>query len=247
MLRPLPRVCLWWPAPGSKAMTHSRIAGSAVAGGDKDAEKTGGVNRPWGLRDEDFEQRRPLRGQITKREIRAVSLYSLALRPDGVVWDIGAGTGSISVEAAMICSQGRVYAVERDVESIPLLEQNATLHSPGNVEIVAGAAPEVLEKLPDPDSVFIGGSGGNLNEILATVAGRLKTGGRVVANFATLERTNETYRWLQQQGFQVDVNLINAARSRPMPDGSMRLEALNPVFVVSARRQGQSPEDWADE
>ncbi len=204
-------------------------------------------SRQWGLRDEDFEQRRPLRGQITKREVRAFSLYCLGLRPDSIVWDIGAGTGSISVEAAFIARQGRVFAIEQDEASVPLLRDNVSRFGTGNIEVLEGSAPQVLGGLPDPDSVFLGGSGGNLPEILEFCGARLQEGGRIVANFATLERTNETYQWFQEQCFFAEISMINAARSRPMPDGSVRLEALNPVFVVSAWRQGPSSEDWVDE
>ena len=205
------------------------------------------IHRPWGLRDEAFEQRRPLRGQITKREVRAVSLYCLGLRPESIVWDIGAGTGSISIEAAFVANGGRVFAIECDQDSIGLLENNVARYGIGNIEIVAGAAPAALASLPDPDAVFVGGSGGNLEEILSTAADRLKAGGRMVANFATLERTNETYQWLQTKGFCAEISMINVARSRPMPDGSVRLNALNPVFVVSAWRQDPSPEASADD
>ena len=205
------------------------------------------ATRPWGLRDEDFEQRRPLRGQITKREVRAFSLYCLGLRPDSIVWDIGAGTGSISVEAGVIAHRGRVFAIERDEASQPLLHENVAKYGGGNVEVVVGTAPEAFTALPEPDSIFLGGSGGNLPEILEQCATRLRCEGRIVANFATLERTNETYQWFLKRGFLAEVSMINAARSRPMPDGSVRLEALNPVFVVCAWRQGPSSEDCADE
>ena len=204
-------------------------------------------SRRWGLPDETFAQRRPLRGQITKREVRAVSLYFMGLKTDSVVWDIGAGTGSISIEAGIVARDGTVYAIERDVESVPLLKQNVAAHGSGNIEIVEGSAPQVLAGLPDPDSVFVGGSGGELEEILDAVAARLKTGATVAANFATLERTNATYRWFLERGFQADISMINAARGRPMPDASVRLEALNPVFVVSARKETCFPEVRADD
>lgn len=204
-------------------------------------------SRAWGLRDDAFAQRRPLRGQITKREVRAVSLYLMGLRQDSIVWDIGAGTGSVSVEAARIALRGRVFAIEKDGTSVPLLEENISRYGAGNIEMVIGSAPQVLRALPNPDSVFIGGSGGALSEILATVAERLNVGGTIVANFATLERTNDTYRWFQDHGFQTEISMINAARSREMPDASVRLEALNPVFVVSAFRAEWSSEAWSDE
>lgn len=205
------------------------------------------ASRLWGLRDEDFEQRRPLRGQITKREVRAFSLYCLGLRKNSIVWDIGAGTGSISVEAGFIAQRGRVFAIERDEDSVPLLRKNVDRFGIGNIEVVTGSAPQALAALPDPHSVFLGGSGGNLPEILEECASRLRSDGRIVANFATLERTNETYQWFQNREFLAEISMINAARSRPMPDGSVRLEALNPVFIVCAWRQGPSSEDWVDE
>ena len=242
-----PEGFLWWPMLVREDMNEADSSNLETASDVTKAADVNGAGRSWGLRDEDFEQRRPLRGQITKREVRAVSLYCLGLRPDSIVWDIGAGTGSISVEAAILCHQGKVYAVERDTESLPLLQSNVARYASENVKIIADAAPQALAALPDPDSVFVGGSGGELQEILDKVASRLRPAGRVVANFATLERTNETNRWFQQQGFQTEINLINAARSKGMPDGSVRLEALNPVFVVTAWREGRSREDVLNE
>ena len=216
---------------------------AASAPGTETAGEALSAARPWGLADDAFEQRRPLRGQITKREVRAVSLYSLGLRPESIVWDIGAGTGSVSVEAAVVAHRGMVYAVERDDAGFPLLERNVAEYSPGNVRIVRGSAPEVLSGLPDPDSVFVGGSGGRLADILDVAARRLKPGGRLVVNLAVLERTNETRQRLRELGFQADIALVNAARSKEMGDGTVRLEALNPVFVVTAWREEHSRED----
>ena len=205
--------------------------------------KSTGKARPLGLADDDFEQRRPLRGQITKREVRAVSLYSLGLCRNSIVWDIGAGTGSVSVEAALISHRGRVFAVEKDLENIGLLERNVERLGADNIEIVAAEAPAALDSLPDPDSVFIGGSGGNLSAILELVGRRLKPGGRIVANLAALERSHEVYHQLQQLGFQTDLVMVNAARGKELKDGTVRLESLNPVFVVSGVRPGDPPRD----
>ncbi len=199
------------------------------------------VSRPLGLPDECFEQRRPLRGQITKREVRAVSLYSLGIRPNGVVWDIGAGTGSISIEAGLIAPRSQVFAIERDEDSIGLLRRNVERLSAGNVRVIIGEAPQVLAELPDPDSVFIGGSGGNLADILDTVAQRLNPAGRVVVNLAAMERANEVYRRFKEKRMPVDLVMVNASRGREMPDGAVRLEALNPVFVVTAQSGEAAP------
>ena len=196
------------------------------------------ATRALGLLDEAFEQRKPVSGQITKREVRAVSLYSLGLKPDSVVWDIGAGTGSVAVEAALIAYQGAVYAVEKDQPSLPLLERNVERWGTPNVRVVPGEAPEVLESLPDPDSVFIGGSGGRLTEILDEVGRRLKPEGSIVVNLAVLERTQDAYRQLRALGLVTDLTMVSAARGKEMADGTTRLDALNPVFVVTARREG---------
>jgi precorrin-6Y C5,15-methyltransferase (decarboxylating) len=197
--------------------------------------------RPLGLSDESFEQRRPLRGQITKREVRAVSLYSLGIRSDSVIWDIGAATGSVSIEAGVIAHRGRVYAIERDEASMGLLRSNVENLAGPNVMVVCGEAPAVLAGLPDPDSVFVGGSGGHLAEILDTAADRLNDGGRLVVNLAALERTQEVYHRLKDRGMAVELTTINASRGREMPDGAVRLEALNPVFIITAQRVEQTP------
>jgi len=194
--------------------------------------------RALGLPDDAFEQRRPLQGQITKREVRAVSLYSLGLKPNSVVWDIGAGTGSISAEASIIAREGAVYAVERDEESLPLLKKNLERWGSPNVQIITGEAPDALKDLADPDAVFVGGSGGHLTEILDVAMKRLRDGGRIVVNLAALERTQDVYHRFKSAGMITDMVMVNSSRGKDMPDGTVRLEALNPVFVVTARREG---------
>ena len=190
------------------------------------------TSRALGLPDDAFEQRRPLRGQITKSEVRAVSLYLLGLHPDSVVWDIGAGTGSVAVEAARIAHHGCVYAVDKDADSADLLRTNVARYGDGRVSVIIGAAPDALAGLPDPDAVFIGGGGSAVPDIIATAIGRLRPTGRLVANFAAMERANETYRALQKAGASPGLTMVSASRGRELPDGALRLEALNPVFVV---------------
>lgn len=194
------------------------------------------AGRALGLSDDAFEQRRPVRGQITKSEVRAVSLYALQLRPDSLVWDIGAGTGSIAVEAARIAHLGSVYAVDKDNASADLLRNNVARYGDGRVSVVIGAAPDALAELPDPNAVFIGGGGAAMPEILDTVLHRLRPDGRVVANFAVMERANATYQTLRDAGMSPEMTVVSAARGRELPGGALRLEAMNPVFVVWGQR-----------
>ncbi len=192
--------------------------------------------RPLGLPDDAFEQRRPVRGQITKWEARAVSLYALGLRPDSIVWDIGAGTGSVAVEAARIAHRGKIYAIDKDVDSADLLRRNVERYGAGRVRVSIGTAPETLADLPDPDAVFIGGGGAAMPDIIATVINRLRPSGRLVANFAAMERANATYRALQAAAMSPGLTMVSASRGRELPDGALRLAAMNPVFVVWGQR-----------
>ncbi|MEC9308531.1 MAG: precorrin-6Y C5,15-methyltransferase (decarboxylating) subunit CbiT [Chloroflexota bacterium] len=186
----------------------------------------------YGMADELFEQRRPLVGQITKREIRAVSIHGLGLSSYSTVWDIGSGSGSIAIEAARIAQNGTVYAIEKNSESMELLHQNVLKYSSGNVEIVIGEAPDILKDLADPDAVFIGGSGGNILPIIKLVRTKIKTNGNVVVNLALLERPQAVYDELSRLGFAVDLSMITAARGQEVLDGKLRLQSLNPVFIV---------------
>lgn len=196
----------------------------------------GNSERPLGLPDDAFAQRRPNKGLITKSEVRAVSLYSLRLKRDSVVWDIGAGTGSVALEAAWIASQGRVFAIERDNESLSLLRQNVDSLGAGNVQVVEGEAPQALETLEDPDAVFIGGSGGQLQEIVSLVGERLAPGGVVVANIIALDRASEAHKLMNDMGLLTNMTMVSATRGKALPDGSTRLEALNPVFIITGQK-----------
>jgi len=101
---------------------------------------------------------------------------------------------------------------------------------------VSGEAPGALENLPSPDSVFIGGSGGNLSQIIEYSVSRLNPGGSIVVNLAVLERTHEAYSLLKSLGLDAELTQVTSSRGKEMPDGAVRLESLNPVFIVSGRR-----------
>lgn len=192
-----------------------------------------GFGVPEGL----FLQRKPKAGLITKTEVRVVALSRMRLRPDSVVWDIGAGSGSVAIEAARLAPGGRVFAVEKNAGDVDLIRKNAARFGVANVEVVHGSAPEALEGLDPPDSVFVGGSDGKMEAVLSTVAARLKPGGRIVLTFATLENLAEARHALKAIGMETEVSQISVARGAPILEMT-RLEALNPVFVVSAWRKG---------
>ena len=202
------------------------------------------MDRALGLPDDAFAQKKPLRGLITKSEVRAVSLYKLGLRRDSTVWDVGAGSGSVALEAALIASDGTVFAIERDAESVELLLDNIEWLGPTNVVVVSDEAPDALDRLPAPDCVFVGGGGKRLTDILERVAARLKSGGRVVVNLAAIERVSAAQACLESLRFEVELTMISASRGSALPDGTMRLAAENPVFIVTGTGiDGQDRQD----
>jgi precorrin-6Y C5,15-methyltransferase (decarboxylating) len=177
------------------------------------------------------------RGQITKAEVRAISLALLRPPTEGVIWDIGAGCGSVAIEVARLAPATRVYAVERDAEQLALLRANVRRHGRRNVQVVGGAAPGALVDLPPPGAVFVGGSGGRLAAILDLVAERLAPGGRVVVNAATLETVAAARECLARPGWEVRVTQVQVARGHALGPG-LHLAALNPVFIVAGAKPG---------
>jgi precorrin-6B C5,15-methyltransferase / cobalt-precorrin-6B C5,C15-methyltransferase len=188
-----------------------------------------------GIPDEEFVPCRAGRQVITKSEVRAISLSQLGLHYDSVLWDIGSGTGSVAIEAAHLAHAGRVFAIEDDSRSLQALEQNCQRFGADNVTIVAQRAPAALIELPDPEAVFIGGSGGELAQILAVSMTRLRPDGRIVINLASLEHLTEAMHILQRAQWITACTLVSIARSKDLLDLT-RFAALNPVFVVTARR-----------
>lgn len=192
----------------------------------------------FGLADAAFLQRQPEKGLITKQEVRAVSLARLQLRVDSVVWDIGAGSGSVGLEAARLCPQGHVYAIEKNDADFAIAGQNHAAFGVSNYSLFLGKAPDGLDAWPDPDAVFVGGSGGELATLIAGVLGRLRPQGTLVMNFVTLENLATATAALQAmegQGVEWDVLQLQAARSKPILH-MHRMAAENPVWIVCARK-----------
>lgn len=187
------------------------------------------------LPEDAFVRRMPKKGLITKREVRLIALASLDVRPDSVVWDVGAGSGSVSIEAARLAHEGRVYAIEVDPEGVEICRENVRLHGTDNVRVVAGRAPEALQDLESPDAVFVGGSKGSMEEIIQVALDRLVPGGRLVVNAITLENCGEAYRVLRARGFVPDVTLLQVSRAEPLAH-YLRYEAQNPIQIFSVTK-----------
>lgn len=193
----------------------------------------GWTPRAFALPDDAF-----IRGKtpMTRREIRAQVAAELNLIPDAVIWDIGAGTGSVTVECALQCPFGRVYAVERDPDALKLIEENIRQFHLQNVDVVAGSAPKALENLPAPTHVFLGGTGGHAAEILALLE-KLDTPVRLCGTAVTLESIRVFFDLLQKKK---NFSAVQIAVSRAeLMGGYHMLRAQNPVFVFSADLCGE--------
>jgi len=204
---------------------------------DKEFSKT--FPRTWtiGIPDEEFFQRIPQKGLITKAEVRVISISKMKINSHDVIWDIGAGSGSVSIEAALIARSGTVYAIERNLEDIDNIKKNINKFGVKNVKVIHGVAPDCLDEIKDhPDSVFIGGSSGNMKEIIVRCAKRLKPYGKIVINAVTIESLYEATEGLKECNFNYDITLLNVARSKDII-GLTRLEALNPIFVISGEKK----------
>jgi precorrin-6B C5,15-methyltransferase / cobalt-precorrin-6B C5,C15-methyltransferase len=182
--------------------------------------------------EETFAHRRIGEGMITKAEVRAVTLARLQPLPTDVVWDIGAGSGAVSVEWGRLLTDGMVYAIERDADTFARLQANVRRHRTYNVVPLHGEAPACLAELPDPDGVFLGGSGGNLGAILGAASTRLRPGGRLVANFILLEHVHEAQQFAKDRGLAVDLVWLSAARSKPLA-GKTSFEPLTPIAILT--------------
>ncbi len=168
---------------------------------------------------------------MTKEEVRCISLRKLELRRNSVLWDVGAGTGSISLEAAMTDPTVKVFSVEKNPEAIELLKKNREKFCLENMEIVEGAAPQALMGLQKPSHVFVGGSSGNLKEIIESCLGEKKV--RFVVNCVTLETLGKTMEVVKElKGAKTEVVQISAARFKEVGSYHMA-DGMNPVFVIA--------------
>jgi precorrin-6Y C5,15-methyltransferase (decarboxylating) len=188
------------------------------------------ASTPTGLADDTFHR---LEGvPMTKAETRAIAMSKLRLRPNAVCWDIGAGTGSVTVEMALSAYRGHVYAVERKPEAIPLIEKNCAAFRIGNVTTACGEAPAALEELPAPDAAFIGGSGGKTGGIIAAIL-RKNPNARIVVTAITLETAAMALEAFKTAGVELEIIQINLSKAKSAGE-SRFMQAQNPVTILSA-------------
>lgn len=188
-----------------------------------------------GIEDEAF-----IRGKVpmTKSEVRAISLSKLQLHEDSILYDIGAGTGSVSIEAALQAVDGFVYAIEKKAEACALIEENKRKFHTANIEVISGLAPEAFTGLPVPTHAFIGGSSGNMKRILELLL-RENPQIRIVINCIALESIAETLDCMKTLPVkEVDIMQISSARSRELGAYHM-MTGMNPIFIVSCTGAGK--------
>lgn len=183
---------------------------------------------PIGIPDDKF-----IRSKVpmTKSEVRAVCISRLMIKHDSICWDIGCGTGSVTVEAAMQCCDGRVYAVDRSAEAVMLTEENARSFKCDNIAVFCAQAEEKAADLPAPDSVFIGGSGGKLEEILQIALSKNPLA-NIVITAVTLETLNRAAALFDKFAIPCEISQIAVTRTRKVGSSTM-LNAENPIFIIS--------------
>jgi precorrin-6B C5,15-methyltransferase / cobalt-precorrin-6B C5,C15-methyltransferase len=192
--------------------------------------------RLFGNPDECFLQSRPKRGLLTQSEVRVIALAEMDLGATSVVWDVGAGSGSVAIESAQLAPAGQVFAIEMDPEDYNLLIENSRTFGTENLTPVLGEAPQAWEDLPDPDAIFVGGTGRSVVKLVQSAWSRLRSGGRLVANVASLDNLTSVERALRDLSVEPRVLMINLSRSQQQFE-SLRLEAANPSFLIIARKQ----------
>ncbi|MBB6443938.1 precorrin-6Y C5,15-methyltransferase (decarboxylating) [Bacillus benzoevorans] len=213
-------------------MLHHKFSSLNVVVLKKTAD---GPRWPLGIDDEEFSQRKPDKGLITKKEIRVLSLSALQLQKNSTVWDIGTCTGSMAIEAGKLAPEGGIFAIEKNEADLANCIENQHKFRV-DITAVHGKAPTGLEAFPDPDAIFIGGNGGEMSELIQTCCRRLNRGGRIVLNAATIENLYRANEAFTQAGFQTSIMHVQVSRSKPILEMN-RFVPLNPIYIITAQRK----------
>ncbi|MCY2976846.1 MAG: precorrin-6y C5,15-methyltransferase (decarboxylating) subunit CbiE [Planctomycetota bacterium] len=194
------------------------------------------ARRLFGNPDELFLQSKPKRGLLTSSEVRCVALSELELADDSIFWDVGAGSGSVAIEAASIARLGHAYAIEMDAEDYGLLVENTQRFGVRNLTPILGQAPTAWLKLPDPDAIFVGGTGRSVTELVEAAWPRLRPGGRLIVNLASMENLVALQKLLtENQNCEPHLWMVQISRGNYQFE-KLRLESANPTFVVKATK-----------
>ena len=200
-----------------------------------DVPKTERKLMRFGNPDEVFAQSRPKSGLIPQAEVRALALAQMDLQPGSVMWDVGAGSGSVAIEAAQLVAPGMIYAIEQEAPDYHLIVANMEAFGVKNVKPVFGMAPAVFHDLPHPDAIFIGGNGGEVARLLEASFDALRPGGRLVVNVGTIEMLSAVYTVMKSLAQFVQLHLINISRGVEQLE-TLRFEAVNPTFLLTIRK-----------
>lgn len=176
-----------------------------------------------------------IRGTVpmTKQEIRILTLAKAHLEHDSVIYDVGAGTGSLSVEAALQSPDGHVYAVERNPEGVRLIRENARKFQAENITILQAEAPDGMEDLPECDAVLIGGSGGNLVRLFDALDGKLRRGGRIILNCITVQTLMQCIAYMREkEDYTYEAVQVQVSRLQQVGAYDMA-KAYNPIYIVT--------------
>ena len=192
-------------------------------------------NKTPGIPDEQFERTEDV--PITKEEIRVLQLSKARLCPGQTVYDIGCGSGSISVEAALqVETNGNVFAIDFDSKAVELTKKNLEKFGVSNVKVIFGNAKEKISELPEANAIFIGGTGGDTQKIIELCENKLKSGGRIVIGVILIETLFSVISVMEKLNFSsVDITQITISKSRKTSTGTMML-ARNPVTIISATK-----------
>ena len=188
-----------------------------------------------GIPDEEFERIEKV--PITKEEVRTVQISKARLKPGQTVYDVGCGSGSISVEAALqVESSGKVIAIDYDQNAVDLTKKNLEKFGLSNVSVILGNAKEKISELEEADAIFVGGTGGDTKEIVELAEKKLKTGGRIVIGIILIETLYSVLQVMDKLQFEaVDITQVTISKSRKTTTGTMML-ARNPVTIISATK-----------
>lgn len=176
-----------------------------------------------------------IRGSVpmTKSEVRSVCVAKLEINSDSICWDIGCGTGSVAIEMAFRCPNGRVYAVEKNEEAVGLTSENRINFGCDNIEIISGNAESVVETLPEPDCVFVGGSSGSLKKIIMTVVEK-NPFAKIVVTAVSLETLSQCIEIFDHIGVETEITQLAVTKTRKVGRHTM-LAAENPIFIIRGK------------